>query len=83
MNQNQTWIFQVQKKKKKKFETTLSLTQNQLSLDLEKKQGMKKLFFVIFDRICPILADFGDFSGVLHRYGHFRVKLNQERVKID
>ena len=65
MNQNQTWIFQVQKKKKKKFETTLSLTQNQLSLDLEKNitEGMKKLFFVIFDRICPILADFGDFFG--------------------
>lgn len=76
MNQNENWIFQVQKKKKKllkkRFETTL--TQNQLSLNLENNitEGMKKLFFVIFYRICPILGDLSDFSsGILHRYGHF------------
>ena len=75
MNQNENWIFQVQKKRKKtfekkRFETTL--TQNQLSLDLEKiiTVGMK-MFFVIFGRIYPILDDFGDFSSVLHRYVHF------------
>ena len=56
----------------KRFETTL--TQNQLSLNLENNitEGMKKLFFVIFYRICPILGDLSDFSsGILHRYGHF------------
>ena len=60
MNQNENWIFQVQKKKKKllkkRFETTL--TQNQLSLNLENNitEGMKKLFFCHF---LSYLSDFG------------------------
>ena len=61
---------------KKRFETTLSRYPLN-PLDFEKNiivGTKKKLFFVIFDGICPILDYFGHFSSVLQRYGPFWIK---------
>ena len=50
MNQNENWIFQVQKKEKKTFEKKIrNYTRYQLSLNIEKNiEGMKKAIFCHF-----------------------------------